>query len=418
LDEHVTLGQQYHISIRVDLSGTLDVPATPVAPTPALKTLSVKGASAIEYDERILRLVGTRSAERTARIYRRIDFQRDVGGRSQQLSIRPAVRRVILLRLNQGPLAFSPDGPLTFNELDLLRTDVFVPALATLLPSHAVRPGERWHAGDAAIRELTDLGRLDKNQVDCNLEPIVEIEHRRIARVSFSGTAEGINEDGPNRQQVDGYLFFDVARQQLSYLYLHGISSLLDKDGKTMGRIEGHFTLTRQTTRCRELEDEALQKADPDSENTLLLFDDSGTGLQFLYPRTWRISGSRGNQLTLDEIRGSGLLITLEPLANLPSSSQYLKEVQGWLARQRGSVTQIEPIRPIAAVPGNAERFIIRARVEGKETVLNYSLLRQPAGGAILAARLNPAEVQTLEKDLDRMLKGMRITRPPAVPPK
>ena len=71
---------------------------------------------------------------------------------------------------------------------------------------------------------------------------------RAQARVTFRGTVRGANEDGPNRQQLDGWLLFDLDSNYLSYLYLKGVHSLLDPDGKEVGRVEGRYVLSRKRT--------------------------------------------------------------------------------------------------------------------------------------------------------------------------
>src|SRR5262249_5996323 len=157
-------------------------------------------------------------------------------------------------------------------------------------PDRPARAGERWTAAAVAIQELTDLERIEDGAVACRLEQVTTVEGRRYARVTLSGTVRGVNEDGPNRQQLDGYYFFDLESQHLSYLYLKGISFLLDKDGKEMGRVEGRFTLSRQAQqRCRDLSDDALKGValEPNADNTLLLYDDPELGVRFLYPRRW-----------------------------------------------------------------------------------------------------------------------------------
>src|SRR5262245_60706897 len=122
-DDHVRLeegfaeGAQCHVSCRVEVSGTL-MPEPENGKTS--KPLALKGESAIEYDERILRIAPKGEVQKTLRIYRRIDFQRKVGDREQQQTIRPAVRRLVLLRHNNTEVPFSPDGPLTWGEIDLV----------------------------------------------------------------------------------------------------------------------------------------------------------------------------------------------------------------------------------------------------------------------------------------------------------
>src|SRR5689334_19103190 len=69
LQEDFPAGYQYHVSTRVQLSGTLTIPAE--MGQGAAKTLPVIGESAIEYDERVLALAEGQ-VQKTARIYRRV----------------------------------------------------------------------------------------------------------------------------------------------------------------------------------------------------------------------------------------------------------------------------------------------------------------------------------------------------------
>src|SRR5437762_2480066 len=79
LREKFPAGYQYHVSTRVDLSGTMSIPADKGQP----KSLAMTGTSAIEYDERVV-ASGPAGVEKTFRIYRRVDFQRKVGLEAQQ----------------------------------------------------------------------------------------------------------------------------------------------------------------------------------------------------------------------------------------------------------------------------------------------------------------------------------------------
>src|SRR5262249_18295988 len=156
--------------------------------------------------------------------------------------------------------------------------------------------------------------------------------------IAFNGTVRGTNEDGPNRQTLDGYLYFDLESNHVSYLYLKGLSVLLDKDGREVGRIEGRFVLSRRAhTRRRELSDARLKgvSLEPNAENTQLLYDNPDLGVRFQHPRRWRVASVRGPQVALDGADGSGLLVTVEALKRLPSGTQFLTESRDWLAGQK-----------------------------------------------------------------------------------
>jgi hypothetical protein len=418
LREAFSPGYQYHVSTRVELSGSLSLPAA--KGQAAAGTLPIKGESAIDYDERVLAVAADNQVQKTARIYRRIDLQRHVGAEVQRSTLRPEVRRLVVLRHQQAEVPFSPDGPLTWGEIDLVRTDVFTPALAGLLPADAVRPGDHWVAASGAIQELTDLERIEEGQVECRLEQLTLVEQRRHARVALSGTVRGVNEDGPNRQQLDGYFYFDLESRHVSYLYLKGIQALLDKEGHVVGRIEGRFVLTRQAHQhAADLAVEAWKHigVEPTADNTLLLYDNPQLGVRLLYPRRWRVAGVRGRQLAVDEANGSGLLLTLEPAQPGPTGAQFATEVQEWIKQQKARVLRSEPIHRLAGSPADLDAFGFELELSGQRVVMNYFVTRQALGGATITARLLPRDLAAVQPEAERIARSVVITRRVSVDP-
>ena len=130
-------GYTYRVSCSTDFSGSFQVTARN-AKGDQPKPLKVSGSSAIEYDERVLEAGRNGPVNKTIRLYRKIDFQRTVDSDTQKSSIRPEVRRMIVLREPDQSILPS-EGPLTWEKLDLVRTDVFTPALSGLLPERLVR---------------------------------------------------------------------------------------------------------------------------------------------------------------------------------------------------------------------------------------------------------------------------------------
>ncbi|MCC6420169.1 MAG: hypothetical protein IT429_18190 [Gemmataceae bacterium] len=412
LREPYAPGYEYHVSTRVELTGSLTLP--PEKAGAGAGKLGVVGKSAIEYDERVLAVDRDGRVGKTIRIYRRVDFDRTVGDQPQQSTLRPEVRRLVLLRLAQAEVPFSPDGPLSWGEIDLIRTDVFTPALAGLLPAQAVRPGETWPAGAGAVQELTDLERVEDGGVRCRLEQFTTLGGRRHARVSFTGSVRGVGEDGMSRHQLDGYFYFDLVSHHLSYLSVTGVQHLLDKEGKTVGRVEGNFVLTRRPCApVREVADAALRglALEPNDTNTRLLYDNPDLGIRFLHPRRWRVAGVRGRQIGLDESRGSGLMVTVEPPKQMPQTTAFLQEVQGWLRQQKAVPSAIDQPRQIQPAPQAIERFSVDVVLNKERVVLTYFVVRQALGGATIVARLLPADLANLTREAEEVARSVQITR-------
>ena len=412
LEEKFPAGYQYHVNTRVDLSGSVTLPAEKGKPTP--NPITISGDSAIEYDERVLTLDNDGRVQKTARVYRKMDFQRKVGDKPQQASLRPDVRKVVLLLAKNRKGPFSPDGPLTWGEIDLIRTDVFAPALTGLLPEKAVQIDDRWKATEASIKELTDMEKIDEGEVECRLEQFTALEKRRHARVAFSGTVRGVNEDGPTKQQLTGYYYFDLESNHLSYLFLKGINSLIDKDGKEVGRVEGRFTLTRQANqRSKDLGDDALKSwsLDPNAENTQLLYDNPDLGVRFLYPRRWKVAGGLGRQVDLDGSDGSGLRITLETADTVPTAKQYLTESRDFLQGQKAKILGLDAPRRLQDAPRELDQFQLDVEIGKDRVTMAYYVARQAKGGATLAARLPTSDLAALKKEVDAIARSLVITR-------
>lgn len=410
IEETISPGQIYRVHNRVELTGKLQVPTAEQQPA---MTVELRGESHIEYEERILESQEPGVDQKTLRLYRRVDFSRTTGTQKQEATIRPDVRRMVILRNGTAKVPFSPDGPLTWGEIDVIRTDVFTPTLTGLLPRQPVRPGDRWQASPEAIRELTDIEKIDEGSIECKLEQITTLSNRSHARIGFQGTLRGINEDGPNQQRINGTLYFDLQSHHISYISLLGESLLLDKDGRTAGRVEGKFTLTRQkNVRVAELEDAAIAtlKLQPDAQNTQLLYDDPDLGIRFLFPRRWRVNAVQGHQLTLEGSHGGSVLITLESRAKTPTAQQYMNESQTFLMQKQAKFHGYSPVHRVMDQP-KTERFAFDVELNGKRALLEYYVLTQPEGGALFAARFPTEERDALRTEVDRIVRSTTLLR-------
>src|SRR5262249_30314151 len=154
---------------------------------------------------------------------------RVAGNSIQDAGIRPSVRRMVVARANGKKAPFSPDGPLTWGEIDVVRTDVFNPAVIPgLLPPGPVTPGQSWKASPAPVLELTDMEKVDEGELTVKFLGVAEVEKRKVAKLEVGGTVRGVNEDGPNRQTLAGTAYFDLDAGMLTYLSIKGTHELLD----------------------------------------------------------------------------------------------------------------------------------------------------------------------------------------------
>jgi hypothetical protein len=407
-------GHAYRVDVQVKVTGKLAVPAGKDQPP---QVVPIDGASHLTYDERILDSDEANS-QKSVRAYRDVEFRRVVGTSLQDAGIRPSVRRMVLIRAGDRRAPFSPDGPLTWGEIDVVRTDVFTPAAVPgLLPTGPVKPGQSWRATAAAVAELTDMEKVEGGGLNVEFTGITTVDGKRVARLRVSGTVTGVNEDGPNRQKIEGTAYFQLDAGLLTYLSIRGTHELLDgATGRTMGVIDGQFVMTRSPLAPLppDLSDASLRGLGlkPDAENTLLLYDDSTLGVRFLYPRGWRVGAVQGKQVTLDHARlGGGILITVEPAAKVPTAADYLREVTGFLQKEKARVAVLAPPGRVRTDPVQLDRFTLDAAFEKEAARLEYAVLKQTDGGATIAARLPAATAGELRADVERVVRSMSITK-------
>ncbi len=415
-DDPVRLQEKFQVGavyrVRSHMKGTSQLTLPNDKDKKGGQSLSGAAESSIDYDERILDTDSDGLPNKTLRLYKSIAFRKETGQQKVENTIRPAVRRLVLLRDKNVKVPFSPDGPLLISEIDLVRTDLFTPSLRGLLPAKPAKPGDTWKASTEAVHELTDM-TIEEGSLECTLHEFGKINGRPVAHVGIRGLVRGVGEDGPTRHEINGRFYFDMDSGYISYISFQGKQVLLDKD-KPAGTIEGVFTLVRELKlRPTELSDDAIRgvKLNPDDDNTLLLYDNEDLGVRFQYPRRWKVAGVNGRQIMIDADRDNGLLLTLDSLAKTPTAAQFVKESETFIRDQKGRILGTTTPRRLQTSPKEIDQFAIDAVMKDKRLFLDYYILRMREGGATLAAHLTPESMNTLRPEVERIAKSVVATK-------
>lgn len=407
LAEELPAGAKTHVEVRVSVDGDVTLPSKGKNKP---QRLSIVGSSKLVYDERTL---PRDDADRLLRVYRQLEIQRTVGGTKQTADIRPEVRRLVVLRTATAKSPFSPDGPLTWNEIDVVKNDIFAPVLAVgLLPGKVVKPGDTWNANSAAVRELTDLEKITSGELKLTYIGAVTFDGKQRARLNVAGTITGVDDHGPARHTIEGTAYFDLDSSMLSYLSVKGTHELLDGEGKTSGRIDGRFTMTRSLSQAHDLTDETIAKLElkPTAVNTRLLYENKDLGVRFVHSRRWRVGAVQGRQVTLDGPNGAGILITVESAKTLPTADDFQKETLEFVTKAKGTTSNVSKIERIRNKP-LVDRFGFDADMDRESARLEYAVITGRDGGATVAARLPRRDAEVLSEDVEVVLKEFDLIR-------
>lgn len=397
---------------KTELTGKLALAPAKDAKDQKPQIVSLTGSGKVVYDERSL-VSEDADTRKVIRQYRTFEVRRLLGDREQSADLRKAVFRQVVLRSPKGKSPFSPDGPLLWGEIDAIRTDVFSPALVpALLPTKPVVVNDSWSLEADGVSELTDMEKVTAGGFTLKLVGVVTVNGHKQARLSLSGSARGVDDNGPCKHTLDGTAYFDLDGNRLSYLSLKGTHDLLDGKGQTVGTIEGRFTLTRTaTTEVSELSDAALKDMElkPTAENSALLYDNAQLGVRFLYPRRWRIGAVQGHQVTLDGPNGAGILLTVETAKSLPKTDDFLRESEVFLKKSSKDVTVVQKPERISEKPP-LDRFALTTTMKDEKLRMEYAVLTNADGtGATFAGRLPSADGDELAKDIEKMLKTLAV---------
>ena len=188
----------------------------------------------------------------------------------------------MVLKKGRSKVPFSPTACHLGRDRHV-RTDIFVPTLAGLLPDLPVKPGDTWRVSEAAVAELTDIEKLERGGADR------QVRGGREIRRPAGGPHHLVRETGRHqrrRSQPAKAHRHAVLRSQgafISYLSIIGEHFLLDKDRRVNGKMTGEFVMVRSLdTRAASINAAALAKLtlEPNADNTLLLFEQRELGVR------------------------------------------------------------------------------------------------------------------------------------------
>ncbi|QVL33406.1 hypothetical protein KIH39_05695 [Telmatocola sphagniphila] len=408
LKESFEVGTAYRVATRSQLSGSITIPVGEGKPA---KTVPIRGLCTTNYSEEILPDDKKIAERRTLRIYETIDFRKAVADVDQSMRLRPAIKQMVFLEKEGKRLPFSPAAPLTWNEIEFLRTETFVPALMGLLPGKEVKVLDTWKLPSETARDLTDLEKVEDNNLIGRFVQVTTLNGRQVGELSLSGSARGVNEDGPTKHTLKGSVFFDLQSKVITYVSILGEQHLFDSKGEINGKLEGRFVLTREPREAFSLRKIAAVSASdilPNESNTRLLYEIPELGFSFQYPRRWHINQTRGRQITVDEPGGSGVLFTIDPMAKLPSAERYQKEVSDFFRDRKVPIRVVNPIHKFTEF-ANAARFTLEVQESNARPTLDYYVIAGRSYGATVAGRIVGADSDALRKDVETMVRTIKF---------
>ncbi len=242
--------------------------------------------------------------ERVVRHYAEAKSAGETGVERSTRALSGDRRVVVAARTPGGTLHYSPAGPLSREELDLVAEHFDTLALAGLLPPTPVAVGNTWPVPPDVARALLHLDGVVKADLVGTLTGLTAGE----ATFIVSGTAEGVENGGTVKAKVTAAGTFDRAAKRLAKLKWEQADERGQGPASPAMDLAATVTLTRAAA-AEPTELAAGRAAVPaDGKPTpvmlLLRYADPAGRYAFVYPRDWRVVGRTADHLTLRLVDG------------------------------------------------------------------------------------------------------------------
>ena len=353
------------------------------------KPLKLRVEARFAFDERVLQADGSGAAIRTLRQVRQAAAAINGEVRSTAPAIRPGVTLLVAERREGSVITFSPSGPLTRSELELVQGPGDPLALAALLTDKPVAVGDRWTVGPPAARSLSGYDALAANGLEATLEDLDE----KQARIALAGTVRGAVLGGEGTMSFEGTARFDREAGRVAWVSLG--RSEVRKAGPVEPALDVQSTLTvdrRSIEAPPELADAVADAIPPGRQPALeeLLFVAPDAKYHLRHDRDWHLFAEDVRQVVLKRLdRGEPVAqcnLVVGPKAGKgrhQDLGQFRDDIKAALKQRFGRVLDAGEVE---GSPGGGFRY--RVAVQGTEGEVGllwfYYLIAGPEGDQLL----------------------------------
>ena len=398
IDEPVTDTRVFSVRQTMTLAGKLK------APLPGGKSipLDMKGTVTQAFRERRLEGRGRDAkAYRMLRSYASARLQVTVAAERTEKSLSAASRpwmgeprriptgsRLMVVHGGAAGLSvYSPSGPLTYDDLELLRMPGDSLSLLPLLPPGKTRVGNSWAPAGFAVQMLTGIDAVAKSTVTCKLKSAADGK----AVITLAGKVEGARDGAPTSIDLDGEITYHLARNYVSGL------KLTQKESSRPGPVSPALDITARIELHREpaadagtLSPKSVAGVELEPKESLLKIRFQPVeGVTFLVDRGWHVTHHRDKLSILRLLKEGNLLAqaTVRPLPDAApgkhiAEEQFQKDITAALGKRVKSVVRAEQIKHKGR--SDDRRFLYRVLVDGSDNGIamrwHYYLCAAPDG--------------------------------------
>lgn len=330
------------VEVRLEVEGRLVVSEDPKHVQPKMKVV----AQAV-YDERLLELDPKGAYPvRSLRYYPTAEATIQIEEQTLKPVLRPERRWIVAENQSGRMCLFSPKGPLTREELDVVDLLGNSLALDGLLPGKPVALGDSWQVSEQTWAILLGVDQVNKSDVHCKLIQLTE----RSLLVEMNGSVQGRSGGGQSGMVLKGKYRVDRTTGRINWFGL----ALAERrtPGPVLRGVDIVAKLHVQISPASEsphLSDDSLRNFPLKATEDLLLlvYQPPGKGWEISHPRSWHVQREENQTAVMGLFEeeswvAQGTITLLSPLAQgqQVSLEQFQQDIQQALGKNFGQFLQ------------------------------------------------------------------------------
>jgi hypothetical protein len=355
-------GSHRQVRMLVDSNGKLKLNAD----GQEVKHLPLKVEGELLYAERVLARGKTWLDTRVARHYQKASAKIRLHESDLTTDLRLERRLIAVESSAAQSLTFSPSGPLTREELELLEPPAGSLAPEALLPPRALKAGGRYPLEEAVITRLLGLEAVTQHDVSAALESAKD----GVALITFAGKVTGAVGGVSSDSELKGKLNFDLKKRAVTWL------TIAVKENRAIGHAKPGFEVVTTIRMVAEpvnpaplLDDKSLAglTLKPGPGEKLLEMTSAAAGFQLHHDRRWSVMLDRPDLAVLRFVDRGDLIAqcNITPRPALAEGQQLTMEgFQNDVKRVLGS--NFEEIVEATEETDDLGRRLLRVVVAGK----------------------------------------------------
>jgi hypothetical protein len=325
--------------------------------------------------------------KRTARRYTAAVSRATLDGEKAERSLATNRRLIVAERASDALFCYSPAGPLTRSDLEIVSEHFETLHLAGILPANEVRLGETWKVENNVVQSLCLFDGLISHELTAKLKEA----DANSALIGIEGPAKGIENGALANLTITATARYDFARKRITTIEWSQKDSRDQGPASPASEVETKTVLKRELLAQEPAELNAaalaqIPKGDelPASMSNLVHRDPAGR-YQFLHSRDWHTVVQTDFHLVMRLLdRGDFIAQTTVTTWTNAGPGKHLTPVEFEKLVGTGRGWKMDEVAERSEVPTDADRWCYRitagGELDGVKVMQTFYVVASPAG--------------------------------------